>query len=220
MNEYLKDRGLIQARDIKVGMRLNVGTAAKPVLGIVTKAGPNNGNPKAKTMQIGWKQDGYGWDLGGQFLKSYEFRPWNADELVAELEQPSAAYVAAVHEINQLWLAGEMTDAERVLALAGQRELEGLEESAQDINATVAAAEEHLASENPVERSAHRMDKTLAYFQGQGGGDPADDQTTLIDLLTDLMHWASVTPSPQAIDFEQAVLMARSHYADEQNGAI
>lgn len=73
---------------------------------------------------------------------------------------------------------------------------------------------------NPVEQTAHRTDRLLAFYTNSlNGGDPGDDQTTLTDILADLMIWASVTPSPQALDFERALNSARGHYAAEKTPA-
>ena len=66
-------------------------------------------------------------------------------------------------------------------------------------------------------RGYHALD---AYMRQNG--DEGDRQITLIDLLTDLMHYAHTqgrsTPEPDALDFDEALRFARGHFENEQKG--
>lgn len=59
-----------------------------------------------------------------------------------------------------------------------------------------------------IERAIERVD-TFAETQDQD-----DDQTVLVDMLTDLKHWAR----GRLADFDRALWMADQHFLAEQRG--
>lgn len=56
---------------------------------------------------------------------------------------------------------------------------------------------------------------TLAFYNKLGGGDPADAETTYVDLLADLM----LVAAGEGVDFERALTGARRHFDVEISDA-
>jgi len=67
----------------------------------------------------------------------------------------------------------------------------------------------------PPDTNIEQGQSALDYHRTQAGGDSDDNRSNLVDLLTDLRHWAHA----QHIDFEAALQLAAIHFEAEQEFA-
>ncbi|MDH4187918.1 MAG: hypothetical protein OEV08_13070 [Nitrospira sp.] len=70
---------------------------------------------------------------------------------------------------------------------------------------------------------SERGANTLGFYRLNEGNMDDGDQTTLTDLLTDLMHVAASSADAEdetdRMDFDRALAMARIHFDEEMEGA-